>query len=157
VHFPIAQDLDSNVSNWAVGTVHCAELSVVMQGFGGFPSHIFVREEMKKAWSVIVPGIIERKQTWAFVGSPGVGKSILIVLICCHLAKDINRSVFLARNLKGVEDGNPNGEVALFMYPGGKQWDTVALSTSEKSIHQIMTIITNLVGLLYLTAGLRLN
>ena len=120
MHFSIAQDFDYNVSNWVVGTVvDCTALSVAMEGLGGFPSRIYVREEMKKTWSILVPGIIERKKKWAIVGSPGVGKSILTVLICCHLAKDFNRSVFLARKLKGEED-NPTGEAGVFMYPGGK-------------------------------------
>ena len=120
VPFFIAEDFDFNVSNWVVGTVvNCTVLSVAMEGLGGFPKSIYVREEMKKAFSIIVSGIIDRGEKWAFVCSPGVGKSVLTVLICWHLATNFERSVFLARILKGGE-ANPTGEVAVFMYPGRK-------------------------------------
>jgi hypothetical protein len=94
-----------------------------MLKFGKFPKKIYVREELKVVFSIleagITTGITEDELKWVIVGSPGVGKSVLTVLLCFHLAKEHKQPVFLARQWKG-EGGNPAGNVAICIYPGGK-------------------------------------
>ena len=97
----------------------CSAVSDVMRSYGGFPSTIVVREEMKTVWSILVDGIVKQKSKWVIIGSPGVGKSILTVLLCFYLARDLNRPVFLARQLKGVS-GVLKGVVAICIEPGGR-------------------------------------
>ena len=73
-------------------------------------------------------GISAREWKWVIVGSPGVGKSVLTVLLCFHLAKEYKYPVFLGSQLKGdgVEmekistAGRRAGEVVICIYPGGK-------------------------------------
>ena len=90
-----------------------------MRSYGGFPSTIFVREEMKTVWSILIDGIAKQQSKWVIIGSPGVGKSILTVLLCFYLARDLNMPVFLARQLKG-ESGIMKGEVAICIEPAGR-------------------------------------
>ena len=73
---------------------------------------------MKVVWSILVDGITKKESKWVIIGSPGVGKSILTVLLCFYLARDLNKPVFLARQLKG-EGGSTGGEVAICLQPGG--------------------------------------
>ena len=90
-----------------------------MKPFGGFPSTIFVRKEMKTVWSILIDGIVKQESKWVIIGSPGVGKSVLTVLLCFYLARDLNMPVFLARQLKGIK-GSTGGEVAICIEPAGK-------------------------------------
>jgi hypothetical protein len=55
---------------------------------------------MKAAWSIVIDGISKDRSKWVMVGSPGVGKSVLTVLLCFHLARRFGLRVFLARQLK---------------------------------------------------------
>ena len=113
-------EFNFDVASWKVGSVvDCSAVSEVMRSYGGFPSTIFVREEMKMVWSIVVDGIITQQSKWVMIGSPGVGKSILTVLLCFHLARDFDRPVFLARQLNG-ESGIMKGEVAICIEPAGK-------------------------------------
>ena len=97
----------------------CNVVSEAMRSHGGFPSTIFVREEMKAVWSILVDGITTEQSKWIIIGSPGVGKSVLAVLLCFHLARDLKMPVFLARKLKG--EGNlAGGEAAICIEPTGK-------------------------------------
>ena len=73
---------------------------------------------MKTTWSILVDGITKQESKWVIIGSPGVGKSILTVLLCFYLARDLNKPVFLARQLKG-EGGSTGGEVAICIQPDG--------------------------------------
>ena len=93
-------------------------VSEAMRSYGGFPSTIFVREEMKTVWSILIDGIVKQQSKWVIIGSPGVGTSILTVLLCFYLARDLNMPVFLARQMKG-ESGFMKGEVAICIKPGG--------------------------------------
>lgn len=112
-------EFNFNVAMWEVGhVVDCSAFSEAMRPYGGFPSTIFVREEMKVVWSILVDGITKKESKWVIIGSPGVGKSILTVLLCFYLARDLNKPVFLARQLKG-EGGSTGGEVAICLQPGG--------------------------------------
>ena len=95
----------------------CKALSEAMRSFGGFPSTIIVREEMKKVWSILIDGIAKQESKWVIVGSPGVGKSVLTVLLCFYLARDFTMPVFLARQLKGRK-GSTGGSVALCIQAG---------------------------------------
>jgi hypothetical protein len=115
----ILQDFNFNVASWDVGcVVDCSALSEAMRSYGGFPSTIFVREEMMTVWSILVDGIVTQQSKWVLIGSPGVGKSILTVLLCFHLARNLGMPVFLARQLKG-ESGALKGEVAICIEPAG--------------------------------------
>jgi hypothetical protein len=120
----IPDTFNFNVSSWEVGQiVDCGVLSDMMRPFGGFPSKLFVREEMKAVWSIVCRGIVEERTKWVIVGSPGVGKSVLTVLASFHLARSFNRPVFLARQLKGEGEGSDNealATVAVCIYPGGR-------------------------------------
>ena len=49
---------------------------------------------MKAVWSIVLNGLITGSQ-WVIVGSPGMGKSVLTVLLCFHIAKAYNIPVFL--------------------------------------------------------------
>ena len=91
-----------------------------MRPFGGFPSSLFVREEMKVVWSILVDGITKQRTKWVIVGSPGVGKSVLTVLLCFYLAQAHNAPVFLARKLKGEVEETERGIVAICIHPGGR-------------------------------------
>ena len=97
----------------------CSAISEAMTSHGGFPSTIFVREEMKTTWSILVDGITNKKSKWVIIGSPGVGKSILTVLLCFYLARNFNMSVFLARKLKG-ENSSLRGRAAICIEPAGR-------------------------------------
>ena len=108
-----------DVATWDVGDcVDCSALSDAMHSFGCFPSSLLIREEMKAVWSIVLKGLIGGSQ-WVIVGSPGMGKSVLTVLLCFHIAKAYNIPVFLARQLKG-EGGPQGGQVVLCIRPGGE-------------------------------------
>ena len=92
----------------------------MMRPFGGFPSSLLVREEMKVVWSIVLDGIAKQQTKWVIVGSPGVGKSVLTVLLCFHLAQAHGASVFLARKLKGEFEGPQMDSVAICIHPGGR-------------------------------------
>lgn len=94
--------------------------SRAMKPFGGFPRSIFVRKEMKMVWSTLATGIAADNDNskWVVMGSPGMGKSVLTVLLCFYLAWHLEKPVFLARQLKG-EEGTTTGEVAICIYPNG--------------------------------------
>ena len=114
----IPDSFDFDVASWEVGTFRdCSALSEALQPFGGFPSTLFVREEMKEVWSILLDGLIN-KSKWVLVGSPGVGKSILAVLLSFHIAKNFKKPVFLARLTKGL-NGETAGEKAICISPGG--------------------------------------
>jgi hypothetical protein len=116
----IPSTFNFNVTSWQIGDiVNCSALSEAMLPFGGFPSSLFVREEMKAVWSSMCEGIVENRTKWVLVGSPGVGKSVLAVLLSFHLAKSCNKPVFLARQLKG-EGSLRQKEVAICIHPGGE-------------------------------------
>ena len=53
------------------------------------------------------------------VGSPGVGKSVLTVLLCFHLATKFRIPVIFARQLKG-ENGPQQKSVIICIRPGGE-------------------------------------
>jgi hypothetical protein len=119
VRLSIPGTFNFDVSSWQVGDiVDCSALSEAMLPFGGFPSSLFVREEMKAVWSILWEGIVENRSKWVLVGSPGVGKSVLAVLLSFHLAKSCNKPVFLARQLKG--EGMRQNVVAICIRPGGE-------------------------------------
>ena len=120
VPLSIPSTFNFNVTSWRVGDiVDCSALSEVMRPFGGLPPSLFVREEMKAVWSTMCEGIVENRSKWVLVGSPGVGKSVLAVLLSFHLAKSCNKPVFLARQLKG-EDDTVQNLVAICIHPGGE-------------------------------------
>ena len=100
--------------------MNCTAFSETMRPFGGFPSSLFVREEMKVVWSILVDGITKQRTKWVIVGSPGVGKSVLTVLLCFYLAQAHNAPVFLARKLKGEVEETDSGTVAVCIHPGGR-------------------------------------
>ena len=109
-----------DIATWNVGTtVDCSELSDAMRSFGQFPSSLLVRNEMKAVWSIVLKGLIEEESQWVIVGSPGIGKSVLTVLLCFHLAKAFNVPVVLARQLKG-QGGPQGGQVIICIHPGGE-------------------------------------
>jgi len=115
----IPEEFNFNVASWEVGRfIDCSALSEAMRLYGGFPSTIFVREEMKAVWSILIDGIVTQQSKWALIGSPGVGKSILAVLLCFYLARDLGLPVFLARQLKG--ESGVRGEVAIRIEPSGQ-------------------------------------
>ena len=119
VRLSIPGTFNFDVSSWQVGDiVDCSALSEAMLPFGGFPSSLFVREEMKAVWSILWEGIVENRSKWVLVGSPGIGKSVLAVLLSFHLAKSCNKPVFLARQLKG--EGMRQNVVAICIRPGGE-------------------------------------
>ena len=96
----------------------CSVVSEAMRPFGGFPSKIFVREEMKTMWSILVDGLVTQQSKYVMIGSPGVGKSILTVLLCFYLARDLHKPVFLARQLNGAAR-SVGGVEAICIHPGG--------------------------------------
>ena len=117
----IPEEFNFDVASWKVGEfVDCTALSEMMQSFGGFPSSLLVREEMKVVWSILVDGIAKQKTRWVMFGSPGVGKSILTVLLCFHLAQAHGKPMFLVRRLYGENDGPQSGVVAICIHPGGR-------------------------------------
>ena len=117
----IPEEFNFDVASWKVGDyVDCTALSETMRPFGGFPSSLLVRKEMKVVWSLVLDGIIKRESKWVLAGSPGVGKSVLTVLLCFHLAQVHGASVFLARKLKGEFEGPQRGSVAICIHPGGR-------------------------------------
>lgn len=82
-------------------------------------------------FSIVLAGITKgeitgKEKMWVIVGSPGVGKSVLTVLLCFHLAKEYKYPVFLGRQLKGdgvemeTPAGRRAGEVVICIDPGGK-------------------------------------
>jgi hypothetical protein len=112
-----------DVASWKPGeTINCSLLSEALGPFGGFPKTVFVREEMRVVWSIVLDGLTDKPKPskWVIVGSPGVGKSVLTVLLCFHLAKKFRKAVFLARQLKGEDDAPLPNEVALCFHPNGK-------------------------------------
>jgi hypothetical protein len=114
----IPTQFNFNVASWEVGRfVDCSVVSEAMRPYGGFPSAILVREEMKSAWSVLIDEIVTQQSKLALVGSPGVGKSILTVLLCFYLARELQMPVFLARKLYG--ESGVRGEVAICIEPAG--------------------------------------
>ncbi|RHY69031.1 hypothetical protein DYB38_011804 [Aphanomyces astaci] len=95
------------------GTVQStSELSQALRRYGDFPPSLFVRQEMKMAWSILHDnyffGYIPSNNTTVLVGSPGVGKSALLVLFCCYLAVHRKFHIFLARNLMGKGGASPD-------------------------------------------------
>ena len=112
-----------DVASWKPGkTINCSLLSKELGPFGGFPETVFVRDEMRVVWSIVLNGLTHKPKPskWVIVGSPGVGKSVLTVLLCFHLAKKFGKSVFLARQLKGEDDAPLRNAVALCFHPNGK-------------------------------------
>ena len=115
----IPEEFNFNVKSWEVGSVvDCSAVSEAMRSYGGFPSTIPVREEMKVVWSILIGGIVKEQSKWVIIGSPGVGKSVLTVLLCFYLARNLNMPVFLARKLNG-ERGSTGGAVAIYIQPDG--------------------------------------
>ena len=115
----IPEEFNFNVASWEVGSVvDCSAISEAMRWYGGFPSTILVREEMKVVWSILIDGIVKQKSKWVIIGSPGVGKSVLTVLLCFYLARDLNMPVFLARQLNG-QGPMTVGAVAMCIQPDG--------------------------------------
>ena len=91
--------------------------------FGGFPETVFVRDEMRVVWSIVLNALTHKPKPskWVIVGSPSVGKSVLTVLLCFHLAKKFGKAVFLARQLKGEDDAPLlRKAVALCFHSNGK-------------------------------------
>jgi hypothetical protein len=116
----IPSKFNFNVTSWLVGDIiDCSAISEAMRPFGCFPSSLLVREEMKAVWSTMCVGIVDNRSKWVLVGSPGVGKSVLAVLLSFHLAKSCNKPVFLARQLKGEADQILKS-VAICIQPGGE-------------------------------------
>jgi hypothetical protein len=117
----IPEAFNFDVATWNVGSsVDCSVLSAAMCSFGRFPESLLVREEMKAVWSIVIGGLTgEPPSQWVIVGSPGVGKSVLTVLLCFHLAKKFNVPVVFARQLKG-ESGPQQGSVIICIRPGGE-------------------------------------
>lgn len=119
VSLTVPDAFNFNVTSWQPGSiVDCSVLSHALGPFGGFPSTLYVREEMLAVWSIVVNGIAVDKSKWVIFGSPGVGKSMLTVLMCFHLARTCNKPVFLARQLKGEDDAPLRNPVAICFHPG---------------------------------------
>ena len=109
-----------DVASWQPGsTIDCSELSVALGPFACFSSTVYVREEMLAVWSIVVDGIAVDRSKWVIVGFPGVGTSVLTVLMCFHLARTCNKAVFLARQLKGEDDVPLRSCVPICFHPGG--------------------------------------
>jgi hypothetical protein len=150
-------EFNFDVASWEVGhVVDCSAVSQAMSSHGGFPDAILVRQEMKAVWSILVDGIATRKTKWVVIGSPGVGKSILTVLVCFHLARALKMPVFLARQLKG-DGGLTGGVVAICIQPdGGVMAYPSSPYTFNKNSDNAWGAWTVVSGcLLYWTAGLR--
>ncbi|ETV68284.1 hypothetical protein H257_15733 [Aphanomyces astaci] len=80
-----------------------AELSQLLQLYGDFLSSLFVRQEVKMVWGILCNNYIGSSppnNAYVLVGSPGVGKSALLVLFCCYLATHHAYNIYLARTLK---------------------------------------------------------
>ena len=77
----------------------------MLKDYGGFPESILVRQEMAILWGVLVEKMITQQLGVAVVGSPGVGKSVLVVLFGLYLAMFRNENVLLLRTVKGVGVG----------------------------------------------------
>ena len=113
-------EFNFDVSTWTEeSSVDCTVLSEAMRPFGEFPESLFVRKEMKAVWSIVTSGLTgEPPSQWVIVCSPGIGKSVLTVLLCFHLAKEFRIPVIFVRQLKG-EKGPQQGSVIICIRPGG--------------------------------------
>jgi predicted ATP-dependent serine protease len=102
-----------------------------MSDFGGFPSCVLVRKEMKDVWEIVSDGI-SNKSKYVLVGSSGVGKSVLIVLLCFHLAKQLNIPVFLVRQLKGEEGRQQGDTIAICIQPNGHFYTSIDITAISR-------------------------
>ena len=129
-------EFNFDVASWEVGSVvDCRALSEAMHSFGGFPSTILVREEMKTTWSIVVDGITKKESRWAIIGSHGVGKSVLTVLLCFYLAQD--RPVFFARKMNGQGE-TFKGQAAICVQPGGGAMAYPVIPSDKVDLELIM-------------------
>ena len=128
---------DFDLQSWDVGKfMDTTSLSYIMRLFGGFPESVFVREEMRQVSRVISRSLLQK---WVIIGSPGVGKSVLLVLQCLYLATVHKQPVFLARQLKGdTATKKQTGMVALCIRPDGR----VTGYDSPRNVGQLDDIFT---------------
>lgn len=97
------QSFEFDLSKWEVGQFrYCSILSEAMSSVGGFPSQIYLRKEMVMVWNILRQRNKEGNLfQWVVTGSPGVGKSLLLVLFCFYAAMVENVPVLLFRELQG--------------------------------------------------------
>ncbi|KAG1703008.1 hypothetical protein DVH05_007921 [Phytophthora capsici] len=79
-------------------------LSEFWRGYGGFPVSYFVRTEEKVLWKLIKTIMLKRDKRVAVVGSAGVGKSCLLVLVGFYLAFVEKRKILFLRRLNDFSD-----------------------------------------------------
>ena len=89
------------MNTWKPGdaliTVETAE---AMKDYGGFPSLYYVRLEETMVFRKCQELLTERRKV-VLLGSPGVGKSVFLVLFAFYLAHVESRSVLILRKVKG--------------------------------------------------------
>jgi hypothetical protein len=104
VDFRLSDYCETDLSTWNAGKVQITpDLHETMKGYGGFPDKVFVRSEMKTLWALLEEGI-KNNDKFVVVGSPGVGKTTLVILLSLHFANKEKRNVFFARKLKDDEE-----------------------------------------------------
>jgi hypothetical protein len=133
---PAGADFEYDVSKWEVGKVQPTEqLAAVLKDYGGFPDSVLVRQEMKILWGVLVEKMVEQKFQVAVVGSPGVGKSVLVVLFGLFLANAMRENIFLLRAVKTAEKVKAAFAVICFRGP-----NKIVLYSRLKTIDKALEI-----------------
>ncbi|RHY54691.1 hypothetical protein DYB38_006307 [Aphanomyces astaci] len=103
VALPSPKVFQYDLSTVPVGVLlDTSALSDALKSFGGFPRTLYVRHEMKVVWAILYDNyLVEPVQDvhYVLMGSPGVGKSALLVLFCCFLSQMHNFDIFLARHV----------------------------------------------------------
>ncbi|KAL3673519.1 hypothetical protein V7S43_001227 [Phytophthora oleae] len=84
--------------------IKTSNLSEFWRGYGGFPASYFVRKEEMVLWRLIRAMMSKRDKRVAIVGSAGVGKSCLLILIGFYLAFADKRRVLILRRLNDFSE-----------------------------------------------------
>ena len=96
-------EFEFDVSKWEVGKARpTKQLAALLKDYGGFPESVLVRQEMAILWGVLVEKMVTQQLGVAVVGSPGVGKSVIVVLFSLFLAMVREENVLLLRAVKRV-------------------------------------------------------
>lgn len=100
---------ECDMRKWVAGSlVHSNSISEVMKNLGGFPARYYVRHEEIMVSEIIRNCLQDSRgknlsgdvRKFAIVGSPGVGKSVFMVLLAFYLARCLSQGVLLLRKLK---------------------------------------------------------
>jgi hypothetical protein len=132
---PPGADFEYDLSKWEIGKVlPTKQLAAMLKGYGGFPESVLVRKEMTVLWGVLVEKMVTQNLGVALVGSPGVGKSVIVVLFSLFLAMVRGENILLLRTVKdlGTDTGilvgiclrGPSKKIVV--YP---RWSTIARAT----------------------------